>query len=99
MEQVNVSLTESAHVDLEDIENYISLDSPFIARKFINKIFDKIEVLYKYPLAGKPVPEFGEKAIRELLLNKYRIIYQVVDETHINIIRIVHGSRLLDIEF
>jgi len=56
-------------------------------------------VLYKYPLAGKPVPEFGEKAIRELLLNKYRIIYQVVDETHINIIRIVHGSRLLDIEF
>jgi len=47
VEQVNVSLTESAHVDLEDIENYISLDSPFIARKFINKIFDKIEVLYK----------------------------------------------------
>lgn len=99
MEQINVALTHSAYADLEDIENYISLDSPYIARQFINRIFDKMDVLYQHPLAGKPVPEFGDKSIRELLLNKYRIIYLVVDDTHINVIRIVHGSRLLDIEF
>lgn len=98
MEQVNISITESAYADLEDIESYISQDSPAIARKFINKIFDKIDQLYQYPTSGKPVPEISDRSIQELLLNKYRIIYQIADEKNINIIRIVHGSRLLDIE-
>lgn len=99
MEQITIVITESAYADLEDIENYISQDSPAIARNFINRIFDKIDYLYQYPSFGKPVPEISDKSIRELLLNKYRIIYQVVDERNISIIRIVHGSRLLDLEF
>lgn len=98
MEQVTIVITESAYNDLEDIENYISQDSPLMARRFINKIFERIDQLYNYPTSGKPVPEIKDKSIRELLLNKYRIIYKVVDEQHINIIRIVHGSRLLDID-
>jgi toxin ParE1/3/4 len=96
--RININITESAYADLEEIESYISQDSPTIARKFINKIFDRIEQLYNYPTSGKPVPEIKDTTLRELLLNKYRIIYQVVDEQNLNIIRIVHGSRLLDIE-
>lgn len=99
MEQITIVITESAYADLEDIENYISQDSPAIARNFINRIFDKIDYLYQFPSFGKPVPEIGNKSIRELLLNKYRIIYQIVDERNISIIRIIHGSRLLDLEF
>ena len=98
MEQVTIVITESAYSDLEDIENYISRDSPLMARRFINKIFERIDQLYNYPTSGKLVPEIKDKSVRELLINKYRIIYKVVDEQHINIIRIVHGSRLLDIE-
>ena len=98
MEQVTIVITESAYNDLEDIENYISQDSPLMARRFINKIFERIDLLYNYPTSGKPVPEIRDKTIRELLLNKYRIIYKIMDEQHIDIIRIVHGSRLLDIE-
>jgi addiction module RelE/StbE family toxin len=98
VEQVNIVIAESAYVDLEDIEIYISQDSPTVARKFINRIFDKIDLLYKYPLSGKPVPELKDNFIRELLVNKYRIIYKIIDERNISVIRIVHGSRLLDIE-
>lgn len=98
MEQVNIVITESAYDDLLDIETYISLDSELIARNFINKIFDKIDQLYKYPTSGKFVPEIADRSIRELLLNKYRIIYQIVDDKNINVLRIVHGARLLDIE-
>lgn len=99
MGQITIVITESAYTDLEDIESYISQDSPAIARNFINRIFDKIDYLYQHPSFGKPVPEIGNKSIRELLLNKYRIIYQIVDDRNINILRIVHGSRLLDLEF
>lgn len=69
MEQITIAITESAYTDLEDIESYISQDSPAIARNFINRIFDKIDYLYQHPLFGKPVPEIGNKSIRELLLN------------------------------
>lgn len=98
MEQVNIVITESAYEDLLDIEIYISQDSELIARNFINKIFDKIDQLYKYPTSGKFVSEIADRLIRELLLNKYRIIYQIVDDKNINVLRIVHGARLLDIE-
>lgn len=97
MGQIDIVITETAYADLEDIENYIAQDSPIIARKFIIRIFDKIEQLYDYPESGKPVPEIKDQTIKELLLNKYRIIYQL-QEDQINILRVVHGARLLDIE-
>jgi plasmid stabilization system protein ParE len=98
VEQITIIITESAYTDLEDIELYISQDSPLIARQFVNRIFGKIDQLYLYPRSGKIVPEIKRDDIRELLLNKYRIIYQTADKSIINILRIVHGSRLLDIE-
>jgi addiction module RelE/StbE family toxin len=96
--EVTIVITETAYADLEDIENYISQDSQAIARRFIIKIFDKIDQLYEFPKSGKPVPELSNSSIRELLLNKYRIIYQLENKTLINVLRVVHGSRLLDIE-
>ncbi len=99
MGEVNITITESAYSDLEDIESYISQDSPVIARKFINRIFDKIDQLYLYPTSGKFVSEINDKSVRELLLNKYRIIYRLNDDSNVQIIRVIHGSRLLDIEF
>jgi toxin ParE1/3/4 len=95
--KIVIVITETAYADLEDIENYIAQDSPAIARNFILRIFDKIEQLYEYPLSGKSVPEIKNHTIRELLLNKYRTIYQINGDK-INIVRIVHGARLLDIE-
>jgi toxin ParE1/3/4 len=95
--KVIIVIAETAYADLEDIENYIAQDSPIMARKFILHIFDRIDQLYAYPLSGKPVPEIIDQTIRELLLNKYRIIYRV-SENEINIIGIVHDARLLDIE-
>lgn len=97
MGEIIIVITETAYTDLEDIENYISQDSPAIARRFIMRIFDKIDQLYEYPYSGKPVSEFNDPSIKELLLNKYRIIYQVNDNI-INVLRVIHGARLLDIE-
>ena len=97
MGKVVVVITETAYVDLENIENYIAQDSPAIARRFILRIFDRIDQLSEYPQSGKFVPEIHDQSIRELLLNKYRIIYQL-NEDKINILRVVHGARLLDIE-
>jgi hypothetical protein len=39
-----------------------------------------------------------DHSVRELLINKYRIIYQLTTKSKISILRVVHGSKLLDIE-
>jgi len=93
-----IVITESAYADLEDIESYIAQDSPAIARQFISRIFDKIDQLYLYPESGKFVPEIKDQSVRELFINKYRIVYQLTGKSTVNVLRIVHGSRLLDIQ-
>ncbi len=98
MEQRKISLSESAYTDLASIETYIAQDSPAVARTFINRVFEKMEQLYAHPESGRVVPEFNNKKIRELILKKYRIVYQILTEQEIVILRVVHGSRLLDLD-
>jgi plasmid stabilization system protein ParE len=45
MANLTIKLTETAYLDLEEIENYVSQSSPKIGREFVNKIFKKIEML------------------------------------------------------
>lgn len=98
MADLKIRLTETAYLDLEDIESYVSQSSPKIGREFINKIFKKIELLYDHPRIGRKVPEFDNDKIRELIQGKYRIVYRIKNDELIEILRIVHGSRLMDLE-
>ena len=98
MEQRKISLSESAYADLASIETYIAQDSALIARNFINRIFEKMEQLHDHPESGRVVQELNNKKIRELLLKKYRIVYQIISEEEIVILRVIHGSRLLDLD-
>lgn len=97
MANIEIKLTDSAYSDLEDIETYVSQSSPKIAREFVNKIFNKIELLYDHPKIGRKVPEFDNDRIRELIQGKYRIVYRIVNEEVIEVLRILHGSRLMDL--
>ena len=47
---------------------------------------------------GRIVPELDESNIRELILRNYRIIYRILGEK-IQIVRLFHGSRIIDFEF
>jgi len=98
MGNAKVDLAESAYLDLEEIESIIGETSNSIARAFINKIFDKIDLLVDYPLLGKQVREFENPQIRELLQGKYRIVYYLKTDQEIEVLRIIHGSKLLDLE-
>lgn len=93
-----VILTESAYLDLEEIDDLISKSSPSFGRKFINAIFDKLDLLIDYPQLGKQVKELDNPRIRELLQGKYRIVYYLKTENEIEVLRIIHGSKLLDLE-
>ncbi len=97
MGKIRISLAATAFTDLENIELYIADDSPTLARLFINKIFLKIEQLNQYPESGKIVQELNNELIRELVFKKYRIVYQILSRTEVVVLRIIHGSKLLDV--
>jgi len=44
---------------------------------------------------GRIVPELDDPNIRELILRNYRLIYRILGEK-VQIVRLFHGSRVLD---
>jgi toxin ParE1/3/4 len=87
-----ITWAPSARWDLMDLKDYISLDSPEIARRFISSLFDAVEHLADFPLSGRIVPELRDEQIREVIKRPCRIVYRVHQNT-IEIIRIWHSAR------
>jgi len=86
--------TNEATEWLQDIYNYISIDSRDIANKVIDKIFEKVQILNHFPKIGYIYE--NEENIRILLYGHYRIAYLLKDNGDIDILGVFHGS--LDIE-
>ncbi len=97
MAKIIVRLTTTAFADLDEIEEYISRDSPSIARRFIEKILSRLSQLENFPNSGRIVPEFADESLRELIEGKYRIVYKLNAGQVIVILRVVHGARLLEL--
>jgi len=86
--------TDEAAFWLEEIYQYISEDNPKIAKKVVNEIYEKVQIL-------KSMPEIGYKYqnrdnIHILLYGHYRIAYFIKDKNTIDILGVFHGS--LDIQ-
>ncbi len=87
-----VNWSDLALDDLEDIKHYISKDSPFYAREFIELIFTTAERLVDFPLSGREVPEAEDKSIREVIVQSYRVMYRV-EPNCVLMLAVIHGSR------
>jgi addiction module RelE/StbE family toxin len=91
---MKIEWAEPALSDLDAIFNYIQKDSGIYANRYVNKIFEAVELLQNFPEMGRKVPEADRPDIRELILQSYRIMYQVdYDEAVVLILAIVHSAR------
>jgi addiction module RelE/StbE family toxin len=82
--------------DLNDIYEYISQDSEKYAERLIDRLIERVDIFIKNPMIGGSVREVENDSIRELIESNYRIIYQVETKDKIGILRVLHGSRLLN---
>jgi toxin ParE1/3/4 len=92
---VQIIWLPSAKADLQNIYQYIAIDSRKYAKHQVTKIREKTKVLLQYPHLGKIVPELQDETTRELIEGNYRIIYKISDESIIKILMIHHSARLL----
>ena len=80
--------------DIESIAAYIERDSPWYAKAVVTRLVATAESIPEFPELGRTVPETGHPAIRERLVYSYRLIYRV-ELTHILVVAVIHGRRLL----
>ena len=92
---VRINWTDQSLDDIDNIAEFIAKDSVKYAKIQVNRFFECVENLNKYPKSGHIVPEIGDEAIREIILGNYRIIYHIITEKHINILTVHNSNRLL----
>ncbi len=95
-----VKITRSAERDFEEIWTYIANDSPDEADRFVQKIEKQIHALEHFPLRCPLAPENAVlgTSYRHLVYGCYRIIIKISGKS-VFIMRLFHGSKLLDTSF
>lgn len=86
--------TEPALSDLEEIAEYIALDSPVAAKKLVQKVFQKLERLEQHPHSGRKPPELKKTSYREVIVDPCRIFYRA-DNKDIYIMYVIRGESQL----
>ena len=88
----NVVWTAPAVDDLESIRDYIARDSEVYANAMLLEIFEAVDRLESFPCSGRVVLELEDENTRELIVDNYRVIYDLSGST-IRILTVLHGAR------
>lgn len=94
---MKISWSPLALQRVQEIADYIALDSKKAALKWVDSIFGKVEILETGPQIGRKVPELNQPDIRELVFGNYRIIYRVL-KNQIAIVTVRHFKQILPTE-
>jgi plasmid stabilization system protein ParE len=86
--------SQPAKADLRSIHDFIAHDSPHYAKKVVQDIREKTDVLERLPKIGKMVAKLNNEQIRELSLYSYRII----KDKGIYVLTIAHKRQDLKVE-
>ena len=86
-----------AKADLRSIHDFIAADSRHYAKKVVQDLIDKTDILERLPRIGQIVPELGDDNIRQLQLYSYRLIYEIHGEDVV-VLAVVHTRRELQPE-
>ena len=93
---VNITWTNEAEFWLKDIHDYIAQDNTRIAKKVVNEIYQKVQILKSFSQIGYPYENDEDKEIRVLLYGHYRIAYLIKDKNSIDILGVFHGSLAIE---
>ena len=87
-----VNWTFQALEDLDEIAEYRAKYSEKYASFLIDAIFEQTQALEAFPYSGRVVPEINISSIRELIVQKYRIVYSVPDRSQVHILTVRPSS-------
>lgn len=88
--------TEPALNDLDAIAEYIAVDNPEAAAKFVKRVFEHVEMLVKHPEMGPRIPELLPSArYRQVVEPPCRVFYRHdKGSKHVLILGVMRGEKL-----
>jgi toxin ParE1/3/4 len=86
--------TEPALNDLEAIAEYIALDKPDAARRYVQRVFQIVERLAQFPNSGSIPPEIPHLPYRHVVVPPCRIFYRT-DGQEVLIVFVMRGEQRL----
>ena len=90
---MQIIISNDAKSAITDIYDYSYNISSNYASRIVNKLYDAIYDLQDSPYIGRYVPEFSDKHFRELICEKYRIIYYISEKDKTIFIRYIFCGR------
>jgi toxin ParE1/3/4 len=84
--------TESAWQELECAASFIARDSPRYAAALVDDARSAARSLRKFPRRGRVVGELNDENVRELIVKRYRLIYEI-EQNRTVILAFLHGAR------
>ncbi len=86
--------SDEAIADLGEIVTRIAGDNRTAAEKMGRTIFERTRMLADFPLAGRVVSEERDPNVREIIVDPYRIIYELnAASPTVDILRVWHAAR------
>lgn len=86
--------TEPALLDLDEIAEYIALDDPAAASRYVQEVFDRTERLVSFPNSGKRPAELPRTPYREVVVPPCRIFYRT-EKNRVLILHVMRSEKLL----
>ena len=91
-----LSTTEAADNDIRDVASYLAIYNPDIARQFEAELWDAFVRVRYNPEIGALLSGYSQP-VRFLRVSqrfrKYLVFYRRVDETSLQVVRVLHGAR------
>ena len=89
---MNVVWAPRALERVREAAEYIGRDHPDAAQRWVDRLFARVELLARAPAQGRMVPELGREDIREILFQRYRVIYRH-EPKRVVILTVRHGRQ------
>lgn len=77
---------------LDDAVSHVARESRSAAQRLLIQALDAASSLDIFGERGRVVPEFDHPNVRQLLVQRYRLIYEVTP-TQVQILAFIHGAR------
>ena len=77
---------------LDDAVAYIAQDSRPAAERLLIQALEAASSLDALSERGRVVPEFGQPTMRELFVQRHRLLYEVTPH-EVQILAFIHGAR------
>jgi plasmid stabilization system protein ParE len=90
-------ISAQVRADVLSLADYIAIESPDNARRFLGALYSTWARLLEYPLTGREC-EFGPShliGLRWIRVQGFpnHLVFYIPDEGQVRIVRVLHGSR------